>query len=87
MMFGLTDDQSAIVEALSKLMSGFSDEYWLTKDREGGFPEDFYQCVKEDGWLGITLPEQYGGSGMGVTEAVLMMHTIATCQNTDHTTQ
>jgi acyl-CoA dehydrogenase len=77
MMFGLTDDQSAIVEALSKLMSGFSDEYWLTKDREGGFPEDFYQCVKEDGWLGIALPEQYGGSGMGVTEAVLMMHTIA----------
>ena len=77
MEFGLTEDQSAIVEALSKLVGSFSDEYWLTKDREGGFPEDFYQCVKEGGWLGIALPEQYGGSGMGVTEAVLMMHTIA----------
>ena len=57
MEFGLTKDQSAIVEALSKLVDSFSDEYWLTKDRDGGFPEDFYQSVKEGGWLGIALTE------------------------------
>jgi len=77
MNFGLTDDQKAIVEAVENVVSGFGDEYWLKKDRNGGFPEDFYNALADGGWLGIALPEEYGGSGLGVTEAALMMMTVA----------
>ncbi len=77
MEFALSEDQKAIVDAVQGVVGGFDDDYWLKKDRDGGFPEEFYQALAEGGWLGIALPEAYGGAGLGVTEAALMMMTVA----------
>jgi len=77
MDFRLSDEQEAIRDAIAGICSRFGDDYWLKRDKEGGFPEDFYAAFAADGWLGICIPEQYGGSGLGVTEAAIMMRTIA----------
>jgi len=77
MDFALTENQEAIRDAIGKICSGFDDAYWLRKDREGGFPHDFYKAMADAGWLGICVPEAYGGSGLGITEAAIMMRTIA----------
>lgn len=72
-----TEDQIAIREAIEKICSDFGDEYWLDRDRTGEFPEDFFQAFAQGGWLGIAMPEEYGGAGQGITEASLMMQAIA----------
>ena len=77
MDFALTENQEAIRDAIAKICSGFDDAYWLKKDREGGFPHDFHKALADAGWLGICVPEAYGGSGLGITEAAIMMRTIA----------
>src|SRR5712691_3221948 len=77
MDFSLSADQQAIRNAIEKLCARFSDDYWLAKDRDGGFPHDFHRVFADGGWLGIAIPQAYGGSGLGVTEAALMMQTIA----------
>ena len=77
MDFTFTPEQLAIREAIDKICERFGDDYWLKKDREGGFPTELHQALAADGWLGIAMPEEYGGSGLGITEAALMMQTIA----------
>ena len=77
MNFSLTSEQEDIREAIAKLCSRFGDDYWLKRDREGGFPADFHQAMAKDGWLGVAMPEAYGGSGLGITEAAVMMQAIA----------
>jgi len=77
MDFNLSDDQLAIRAAVEEICRPFDDEYWLRKDRDGGFPEDFYRAIAGAGWLGIAMPAQYGGAGLGISEAALMMETVA----------
>src|SRR5450830_1823308 len=77
MDFALTDEQEAIRDAIQKICTGFDDAYWLKKDHDGGFPYEFYDAIARAGWLGICIPEQYGGSGLGITEAAIMMLTIS----------
>jgi len=77
MDFALSAEQEAIREAIARVCAGFPDEYWLKKDREGGFPDELHQALAKDGWLGIAMPEAYGGSGLGITEAAVMMQAIA----------
>jgi acyl-CoA dehydrogenase len=77
MDFALSEDQQRIVEAVGRICAGFPDEYWLRLDREGGFPHDFHRAFADDGWLGMAMPQEYGGAGLGITEAALMMQTIA----------
>jgi acyl-CoA dehydrogenase len=77
MDFSFTNEQLAIRTAIEKICARFTDEYWLAKDRDGGFPHDFHRAFAEQGWLGIAIPQAYGGSGLGVTEAALMMQTVA----------
>jgi acyl-CoA dehydrogenase len=77
MDFRLTDDQLAIRSALEEICEPFDDDYWLRKDREGGFPEDFYRAIAGAGWLGIAMPVEYGGAGLGIAEAALMMETVS----------
>ena len=77
MDFELSPDQEAIRDQIARICQKYGDDYWLERDRKGGFPEDFVKDLADGGWLGITMPEEYGGSGLGVTEAALMMHTIA----------
>jgi acyl-CoA dehydrogenase len=77
MDFSLSTDQQAIRSAIERICVRFGDDYWLAKDRDGGFPHEFHRAFADDGWLGIAIPQQYGGSGLGVTEAALMMQAIA----------
>jgi len=77
MDFAFTPEQERIREAIARLCERFGDDYWLKKDREGGFPADFHQAFARDGWLGIAMPEAYGGSGLGIAEAAVMMQAIA----------
>lgn len=76
MDFDLTEEHLAIVDAVSKVCSEFDDEYWSEKDRNAEFPHEFHRAMAEGGWLGITMPEEMGGSGLGVTEAALMMNAV-----------
>src|SRR6201987_1586415 len=69
MDFELTANQESIRDAVAKICTRFDDAYWLKKDKEGGLPAD--------GWLGICIPEEYGGSGLGILDAAIMMRTIA----------
>ena len=77
MDFSLTQEQERIREAILRLCQRFGDEYWLAKDKEGGYPHDFHKALAEDGWLGIAMPEAYGGSGLGIADAAIMMQAIA----------
>src|SRR5438045_4384678 len=77
MEFSLSAEQEAIRAAVEKICVRFGDDYWLAKDRDGGFPDDFHRAFAEAGWLGVCIPQDYGGAGLGVTEAALMMQTIA----------
>ncbi|MFM9846198.1 MAG: acyl-CoA dehydrogenase family protein [Hyphomicrobiaceae bacterium] len=73
----LTPERREIRDAIFKICARFGDEYWLKKDKEGGFPFEFHEALAADGWLGIAMPEEFGGSGLGITEAALMMQAIA----------
>jgi len=77
MDFELTDAQREIVEQVRAMTRNFPDEYWREKDARGEFPHDFYAEVAKGGWLGVAIPEQYGGSGLGITEAALVMREVA----------
>ena len=77
MDFAFNDEQLAIRDAVAKICEGFDADYWLKHDREGGFPHDFHAAMAAGGWLGIAMPEAHGGAGRGITEAALIMQTIA----------
>ena len=77
MDFALTDDQRAIADAVKRICANFTDEYWSHKDTAGEFPHEFHAAMAADGWLGITMPEELGGANLGVTEAAIMMNTVA----------
>jgi acyl-CoA dehydrogenase len=77
MDFALTDAQLAVREAIVRVCARFDDAYWLARDHDGRFPHELVQALASDGWLGICIPEEYGGSGLGITEAAIMMQAIA----------
>ena len=77
MDFSLSDDQRAIADAVKRICARFPDEYWSHKDSAAEFPHEFHTAMAADGWLGITMPEELGGSNLGVTEAAIMMNTVA----------
>jgi acyl-CoA dehydrogenase len=77
MDFAPTPEQRHIREAIEKLCAPFDAEYWLRRDREGGFPVDFHRALGDSGWLGIAMPEAHGGAGLGITEAAVMMQAIS----------
>lgn len=76
MDFVFSEQQQAIRDSILKLCTKYDDAYWLKRDREGGFPEDFVADIAAGGWLGVAMPEEYGGSGLGVTEASIMMQAV-----------
>ncbi|RQP04149.1 MAG: acyl-CoA dehydrogenase [Paracoccus sp. BP8] len=75
----LTEDQQAIVDAAEKICENFPLEYWLKKERDHEFPHEFFRAVADGGWLGICMPEEFGGANLGVTEAALFLRTVAEC--------
>ncbi|MBS0370514.1 MAG: acyl-CoA/acyl-ACP dehydrogenase [Proteobacteria bacterium] len=77
MDFTSNSDHEAIRDGIAAVMRKFGDEYWLERDEDGEFPREFHRAMAEAGWLGITMPTEYGGAGLGVTEAAVMMHEVA----------
>ena len=73
----LSEHLQSIRDGVQAVCNDFGDDYWLARDDDGIFPHDFHGALAEAGWLGITMPQEYGGAGLGVSEAVIMMHTIA----------
>ncbi|MGB6746650.1 MAG: acyl-CoA dehydrogenase family protein, partial [Xanthobacteraceae bacterium] len=76
MDFAPTDLQQSVRAAVEKICARFGDDYWLKRDSDGEFPEEFYRAIADGGWLGICIPQEFGGSGLGVSEAAIMMHAI-----------
>jgi acyl-CoA dehydrogenase len=77
MDFTLTDAQREIREQVLRLCARFGDDYWLERDRTATFPDAFFAAMAEGNWLGIAMPEEYGGAGLGITEAAILMQAIA----------
>lgn len=77
MDFSLSDDQISIRDNVAALCAKFGDDYWHERDRTGEFPNEFHKAMADAGWLGITMPEEFGGANLGVTEAAIMMHEVA----------
>lgn len=77
MDFQLTEDQETIRKAVAGLLRDFDDDYWMRKDQQHEFPAEFYAAVADGGWLGLTIPEEYGGHGLGITEATLLLEEVA----------
>ncbi len=77
MDFAQNQEHASIRDAVGKLCARFGDDYWLERDRAGGFPHELHRALADGGWLGICMPVAYGGSGMGITEAAVMMQAIA----------
>src|SRR5438552_14484273 len=76
MDFALTEQQEMIRKEVATLAGSFSLDYWLEKDRKHEYPWDFVKAFARAGWLGAIIPEAYGGSGLGVTEAAILLHEI-----------
>jgi acyl-CoA dehydrogenase len=72
----LSELQLSVRAAIEKICARFGDDYWLERDCDGRFPEELYRALADDGWLGVCIPEAYGGSGLGVAEAAIMMQAI-----------
>lgn len=77
MDFQISEEQQLIRDAVRKTCAGFPDEYWAEKDESHEFPWEFYNAMAEAGWIGVAIPEAYGGSGRGITEASLVLEEVA----------
>ena len=77
MTFRMSDEQKEIRENILRICAQFGDDYWLDRDRNGGFPHELYQAMADGGWLGIAMPESVGGADLGIAEATIMMQAVA----------
>ncbi|BCQ07571.1 acyl-CoA dehydrogenase [Mycobacterium heckeshornense] len=77
MNFELTEDQELIRRSVAQLAQKFDDHYWMEKDQAHEFPSEFYRAIADGGWLGMTIPVEYGGHGLGITEATLLAEEVA----------
>jgi acyl-CoA dehydrogenase len=77
MDFTEDEDITAITDAVNAICRGFDDEYWMKCDADHRFPWEFYKVMADGGWVGIAIPEEYGGGGRGITEAAQILRTVA----------
>lgn len=77
MDFEESEEHRLVREAVRKVCSQFTDEYWQACDREERFPTEYYDAMAAGGWIGIAIPEAYGGSGRGISEASLVLQEVA----------
>jgi hypothetical protein len=76
-MFNLNEERRAIRDGVAAVCKRFGDDYWVACEKDERFPTEFHRAMATDGWLGVTMPEKFGGAGLGVTEAAIVMHTVA----------
>jgi acyl-CoA dehydrogenase len=74
--FGLTYEQQAIREGVAELCKRFPDEYWRELDARQAYPDQFVQALTEGGWLGALIPPEYGGGGLGIADASIILEEI-----------
>lgn len=74
---GFTEEELTVREAIFKVMEQFPDEYWTERDQTQTYPHELHAALAKDGWIGIALPSDIGGGGLGIAEATMMLHTIA----------
>ena len=74
---GFTEEQLTVRDAIFKVCEQFPDEYWMEKDQKEEHPGELHAALAKDGWIGIALPEDIGGGGLGVSEATMMLQTIS----------
>ena len=74
---GFSQEQLDVREAVGKICSNFPDDYWAERDESGVYPDEFHAALAKDGWIGIALPEDLGGAGLGISEATMMLQTIS----------
>ncbi len=77
MDFAVDPDLELITDAVGAVCARFDDDYWSACDAEHRFPWDFYEAMAAGGWVGIAIPEEYGGGGRGITEAATVLRTVA----------
>ncbi len=76
-MSGTDDDHTAIADAVDRVCADFDDVYWAERDRLHEFPWAFYEAMAAGGWLGVAIPEEYGGGGLGITECAIVLERVA----------
>ena len=74
---GFSQEQLDVREAVGKICSNFPDDYWAERDESGVYPHELHAAFAKDGWIGIALPEDLGGAGLGISEATMMLQTIS----------
>ena len=74
---GFSQEQLDVREAVGKICSKFPDDYWAERDESGVYPHELHAALAKDGWIGIALPEDLGGAGLGISEATMMLQTIS----------
>jgi acyl-CoA dehydrogenase len=77
MQFNEVEEHASIRRAIREICAEFPDEYWRERDSRHEFPWDFYNALAKGGWVGIAIPEEYGGGGAGITEASIVLEEIA----------
>ncbi|HEX6380877.1 MAG TPA: acyl-CoA dehydrogenase family protein, partial [Acidimicrobiia bacterium] len=77
MDFSPDPDEELIREAVRSVCARFDDVYWSERDAQHEFPWDFYAAMADGGWVGIAIPEAYGGGGRGINEASLVLEEVA----------
>ena len=77
MDFSADIDLDLIREGVRAVCTKFDDDYWAERDSRHEFPWDFYRALAEGGWIGIAIPEAYGGSGRGLLEASVILQEVA----------
>src|SRR5579859_7130359 len=76
MDFSVPEDHTAIRGAVRELCASYADSYWRELDRTHAYPTDFVRALTEAGWLGALIPAEYGGAGLGITEASIILEEI-----------
>ena len=77
MSIDFTPEQLQIQASVTRLCAGFGDKYWLERDTDGKFPEEFCRAIADNGYMGIAMPVEYGGAGLGITEAAILLQAIS----------
>ncbi|MFO7478290.1 MAG: acyl-CoA dehydrogenase family protein, partial [Methyloceanibacter sp.] len=77
MSIDFTPEQRQIASSVQRICARFGDSYWLERDNDGRFPEEFCRAIADNGFMGIAMPVEYGGAGLGITEAALLMQAIS----------
>src|SRR3712207_2760356 len=76
MDFSTNEDHEAIRGAVRDVCADYPDAYWRELDRKDEYPEAFVKALTDAGWLAALIPEEYGGAGLGITEASVILEEI-----------